>query len=82
MKKKWKVIWSACIAAILLVIGTFIFYPEWFFLGTSLTYSEAIQTNWGVAIPNPDQETTIKNERHFHGDGETITKLTYEKLVI
>ncbi|MCP3764407.1 hypothetical protein NLX67_18865 [Domibacillus sp. A3M-37] len=79
MKKKWKIILSAFVVAILFLIGTFIFYPEWFFPGTSSTYAETIETNWGLVIPDPAEETLIKNEREFHGDGETITELHYEK---
>lgn len=78
--KKWRpFLFSTFSAVILLIIGTFIFYPERFFPDASLTYAESIKTNWGLTIPDPDQETTIKNERFAHGDGETITELYYEK---
>lgn len=79
MKKKWKIIWSAFIAAILFMMGMVIVFPEKFFPDISSTYAEVIKTNWGIVIPDPDQETTVKNEREFHGDGETITELKYEK---
>lgn len=82
MKKNW-------IAVIFVVVGTIVFflylYPVFlisniiFSSDTPPTYAEVIEKNWGLVIPDPDEETLIKNEREFHGDGETITELHYEK---
>ena len=74
MKKKWKIIISLVIIAVLLIIGYVMTFPKWLFP----TYIETIESNWDISLPNPDSKKYILDSRGgFHGDGDAITELQY-----
>ncbi|MGE7604674.1 hypothetical protein ACQKL5_19725 [Peribacillus sp. NPDC097675] len=73
-------IFTTIIVGVLLILGSIIMLPERWAPSLYPTYIETIEANWNLSLPIPDSEKDIYSSRvDFHGDGEAITELLYDK---